>query len=227
VGAKTARRYLSALSALALLAGAVGCGSSSSSSSGEGSTATTAPARETTSPQRPSGAAANPNPANKAQSGSGAGGSGGSAKKPQPSIAAEEAAPGDHSIQEYGAEAQGSEKAAVLAAMRSFIAAMATGDYARLCAALPAANRAQMQQFAKAQHKGGGCAAVLARLLNPAAAVEAKKALGATIAKVRVGKGNAFVLFRPRGGRLSYFVMKEEGGEWRATSLGAGTPLRP
>jgi len=188
---------------------------------GEGPTAATT--QQTTTSKPPGGAASSK--AAKPKPSSGPPGSGQS--KPRPSIAEEEAAPGDHSIQNYGAEAGGEEKAAVLAAMRSFIAALASSDYARACAALPAANREQMQQFFKAQHHGGSCAAVLAKLLSPAATTEAKKALGATISKVRVGEGNAFVLFRPAGGKLSYFVMKEEGGAWKATSLAAGSPLYP
>jgi type IV pilus biogenesis protein CpaD/CtpE len=148
--------------------------------------------------------------------------------KPRPSIAAEEAAPGDHSIQEYGSEASGTAAQAVLAAMHSFFEAMANSDYAKVCAGLTASNRQQLAQFAKQSLKApSGCAVSLSSLLNRGAAAEAKKAAAVTIGKVRIKANTAFVLFRPPAGVLSYFVMKEEGGAWKAISLAPGTPLDP
>jgi hypothetical protein len=159
--------------------------------------------------------------------GTAAGGSPGSTQA-RPSIAAEEEHGGDHSIQNYGSEAEGDEKAEVTAAMLAFFRAMAAPDYAKLCAGLTSSNRAQLQQFSKLKHEGSSsCASLLPTLLTPSSSAEAKKAAAATIAKVRVGEGNAFVLFRPPGGKLSYFVMKEEDGAWRATSLAPGAPLHP
>jgi hypothetical protein len=145
-----------------------------------------------------------------------------------PSIAEEEAQAGDHSIQSYGTEAKGSEAEAVVAAMRSFFRAMAAPDYANACAGLTSSNREQLAQFAKIKKEPAkGCASQLATVLVPGASPAAKKAAVAKISRVRIGGGNAFILFRPAGGQLSYFVMKEEGGQWKATSLTAGTPLHP
>jgi hypothetical protein len=148
--------------------------------------------------------------------------------KPQPSIAEEEAEPGDHSVQEYGTEAEGTEAEEVVAAMRAFFAALAAAHYDKLCTTIAGSTRAQLEQFSQAAAKvTRRCPALLAKLLAPAAAAEARKAAKATISKVRIGEGNAFVLFRPPGGKLSYFVMKEEDGTWKATGLSAGTPLVP
>jgi hypothetical protein len=203
------------------VAGAVGCGGGSDSSSSNATAAQEATA--TTKPSaKGSGASAQAKPAAKGQ-GSAAGGKG----KPKPSIAQEEKAPGDHSIQEYGVEAAGSEKEDVLAAMHSFLVAMAAGQEVKVCAGLGASVRVQLGQLAKAQGKGGSCTVILARLLNPAVSAEASRAVNGTIGRVRVGGGNALVLFRPQGGKLSYFVMKEEGGAWKATSMGAGAQLSP
>jgi hypothetical protein len=136
-----------------------------------------------------------------------------------------ESSPGA-SIKEYGAAASGTTKATVAAAAHSFFAAMATGDYARLCADLAAANRQQLRAFLKAQVRSAGCAAVLKTLLTTAAG-EARRAASAGITAVRIKGTTAFVLFRPKGGVPSYFVMKEEGGSWKATSLGPGAPIDP
>ena len=148
--------------------------------------------------------------------------------KHSPSIASEESQAADHSIQNYGSEASGGEKEAVIEAMRSFLRALAGPNYAEVCAGLTAANRRQLAQFAKIKKEPAkGCASLLPTVLVPGASAEAKKAAAGAISRVRIGGGNAFVLFRPAGGKLSYFVMKEEGGQWKSTSLAAGTPLNP
>ena len=199
----------------------VGCGSGSAGTK----TASTTASREASAPARPAAGASGGKHAGKGQGGqSKAGGSAAGS----PSIAAEEAAPGDHSIQEYGAEAEGGEREALLAAMHSFFRAIAASDYSRVCSGLLGANREQLQQFSKLQGGAGAdCAQSLAKLLTPTAAGEAKKAAAATIGRVRVKGDIAFVLFRPPGATLSYFAMKREGGAWKAISLAPGTPLNP
>jgi hypothetical protein len=141
-----------------------------------------------------------------------------------PSAAGGESSPGA-SIEEYGAAADPGTKATVAAAAHSFFAAMAEGDYARLCADLAAANQQQLRTFLKGQVRSTGCAGVLKTLVTATAAHEARKAAAAPITSVRVKGTNAFVLFRPKGGVPSYFVMKEEGGSWKASSLGPGAPI--
>ena len=135
-----------------------------------------------------------------------------------------ESSPGA-SLKEYGAAAGPATKATVAAAAHSFFAAMARGDYARLCADLAATNHQRLRAFLKGRLRSTGCAAVLKTLLTTAAAGEARKAASAAITAVRIKGTTAFVLFRPKGGVPSYFVMKEEGGSWKATSLGPGAPI--
>lgn len=130
-------------------------------------------------------------------------------------------------IKEYGAAAGATTKATVAAAAHSFFAAMARGDYARLCGDLSDANLQQLRAFLKGRVRSTGCAAVVKTLLNTTAAGEARKAASAPITAVRIKGATAFVLFRPKGGVPSYFVMKEEGGSWKATSLGPGAPIEP
>ena len=145
------------------------------------------------------------------------------------SIRKEENQAVDQSIQNYGAEAAGDERASVIAAMRSFFGALAASDYAQICTGLSSSNREQLQQYRRLAEAGSGdCAAVLEKLFGSAAgAAEARKAARATVSRVRVGDGSAFVLFRPAGGKLNYFVMQDEDGAWKATSISAGTPLVP
>jgi hypothetical protein len=135
-------------------------------------------------------------------------------------------AAGDSSIEEFGAAAAGSEKAAVTVAVGRFLGAMADQDYADMCAELAVANREQLQAFS--QGKGaGGCAAALKTLLNPAVAKEARLAAAAPVTSVRIKGDSAFALFTPQGGSPSYLVVKREGDSWKSISVTPGTPLAP
>jgi hypothetical protein len=136
-----------------------------------------------------------------------------------------ESSPGA-SITGYGAAAEGSGKVAVTAAAHSFFTAMATRDYAGLCSDLAAANRRQLRVLLKGQ-ASGGCPSILKTLLDPAAATEAQKAAEAPVTSVRIKGDTAFAIFTPKGGVPSYFVMKEEGGGWKAVGLAPGTPVDP
>lgn len=132
----------------------------------------------------------------------------------------------DNSIQEFGEEKSGEEKSAVTDAMFAFFRAMAASDYPAICNGLTKANVEQLETFLKLKDKQGSCETVLEEILT-AQGSEAKKAANGVVYQVREEDGNAFVLFVPEGGVASYFVMKDEDGTWKATSVTTGTPLRP
>jgi hypothetical protein len=214
------RRPLTALGLAACLALAVaGCGSSSSSSST--STSETAPAgQSTTSTSSTAGGQSNTQGAGSEQGESESGGSGSGTGSSTESG-------GDNSIQTYGSEAAGTEKTALTTAAHSFFVALAAADYAKICSAIAASNRQELEAFLKSKHQQGGCPAVLKTLIPPSQDSEAQKAAHATFTSVRIKGDTAFVLFTPKGASRSYFVMKREGGAWKAISLAPGTPLNP
>jgi hypothetical protein len=141
--------------------------------------------------------------------------------KPSSAATGKKAEAGDRSIQGYGAEAAVSERGRILGAMHSFLLAMASRNYPGVCADLAASDREQLARL----QPGAGCAATSADLVDPGIVAAAKSALAATIKKVRIGGGDAFVLLRPAGGTLNYIVLKHEGASWKAISLAPGTPL--
>lgn len=170
-----------------------GCGSSSSSSTASGTTSTPASKKAAPAPS-------------------------GSAESAQP----KEPASGDQSIQQFGGAANAGDKSAVEGAVHGFLTAMATQDYAGICASLSKSNRKQLASFGS-----GSCEGALEKLLNPGVAKEAVLAAAAPITSVRVKGGTAFVLFTPRGGSKSYLAMKREGGAWKSIAVTPGTPLAP
>jgi hypothetical protein len=128
---------------------------------------------------------------------------------------------GDNSIQTYGSEVNGAEKAAAIAAMRSFTNAIANRDFATVCAGLSSKIRGGLTQANR------DCPQMLETLviIPPS---EAHASASGTVAQVRIGGGNAFVLFRPVGSsELDYFVMRMEDGKWKSLGLTVGTPLSP
>jgi hypothetical protein len=136
-------------------------------------------------------------------------------------LGADTAKNGDNSIESYGTEAEGPERAAVLAAMRSFDLAVASRDYGGVCAGLAGKIRGGLAESNKS------CPQLLETLMIIPPA-EAQNAANGSVTEVRVGGGNAFVLFRPAGGsEVKYFVMTLEGGGWKSLGLTVGTPLDP
>lgn len=191
-----------------------GCGSSSSSTSSSTEPTATATSSETTTPgatTTPSGTQSTP-------------AEGGSSTSTTPSGTS--ASP-DNSIQTYGSAASGSEKAAVLSATHSFFHALAATNYASVCSQLASSNRKELQQYLKLGHsKAHSCATLLPTLLRNIGP-SANKAAKGTFTAVRIQGPRAFVLFRPKGGPPSYFLMLKEGGTWKPTSLAPGVPLNP
>jgi hypothetical protein len=196
----------------------VGCGGSNSGSS---TSSTGASARSTTKASKlsPEGSAKS------APQGSEQEGQGGAAEtsKKEGHVVFENPG-GDNSIQTYGSEAKAAEKDEIVTAMRSHLRAIAARDSGKVCADLNSSTRAQIKQLRALEGKGGGCTYVVSKILVHVSS-EAKQAAAGKVVAVRVGKGNAFVLFRPRGGVPSYFLMSEEEGVWKANSINAGTPL--
>ena len=132
-------------------------------------------------------------------------------------------------ILDFGSPASGAEKVGASTAARSFFVALASHDYAKLCAGLGTANREQLQGFLKLKHfQGKACTGVLKRLLvSPQITATARKAAHATVTSVRVKGATAFVIYRPAGGPRSFFVMKRQKGVWKAIGLAPGLPLSP
>jgi hypothetical protein len=223
-------RPLAIIGVLACLALGIlvsGCGSdstsTSSSTSGAGSTSTST--RSTSSHGGGGSSRSNGKSQSSNGGGSGGGSGGGATNANGAPLGSSTAKKGDNSIQTFGSPAGDADKAAVVAAMRNFLREVVTGQYTRICSGLSAKNRQAFEQFGKL--KKLGCAGVLARIL-PREAASARKALNGTVTHVRIGGGDAFVLFRPAGGGpVNYLVMRLDKGVWKPLSISTGTPLIP
>jgi hypothetical protein len=154
----------------------------------------------------------------------GSGGGGGNARIDPAEFKAPKG--GDNSIQTFGEEVEGDEKDAVVSAMRSFLHALAASEYQKVCDGLTSANIKQLELYLKLKKEQGDCPAVLSKILI-GGTDEARRAANGAIYQVRIEGENAFVLFTPEGGTASYFVMKNEDGAWKSTTVSTGTPFDP
>jgi hypothetical protein len=128
---------------------------------------------------------------------------------------------GEESVEEFGSEASGSERDAILGAEQGYLAALAGKDFASACSYLSGQARRSLSQLLTPAAKGKGCAATLPALLSSSAPATASQQAGGKITKVRVQGDRAFVLFGAPGAKLYVFTLGREGGEWKATTIAA------
>jgi hypothetical protein len=81
----------------------------------------------------------------------------------------------------------------------------------------------------KAQKSAGelSCPEFLGKLIQSPEKAKANRILNGVVTNVRIGDDNAFLLVKPKGEKVSYFVFSREGDAWKPTSVALGTPLLP
>jgi hypothetical protein len=124
---------------------------------------------------------------------------------------------GEGSIEGFGKEASGAERAAALAVFHGYLEALAKRDPAAACSYLSANVRSSLGQLAGRQSGVTACAAILPKLLVPASARIASEEVAGTIKRIRVQGNSAFVVFHAPGARLYDLPMSREGGDWKVT----------
>lgn len=128
---------------------------------------------------------------------------------------------GEASIEDFGEEAEGSERAAILDAFSAYLNALAGKEYAAACSYLAASVHSSLRQFVPAPLKAKGCPALLPRLLAPTAPAIAREQAEGKIAKVRIDADRAFVVFHAPGAKLYQLPMAREDGGWKSTLVAA------
>lgn len=126
-------------------------------------------------------------------------------------------------IEEFGTEAGGAERKAMLAVFRGYLDAVAAGDYPAACSQLASGIRKLLGRVgSSAGSKPPSCARALARIAKTALDDAAQKADGKIVA-VRVEDDGGYVIFRAPGADLYSMRVTREGGEWRAGAVAAAT----
>jgi hypothetical protein len=124
---------------------------------------------------------------------------------------------GEKSIEEFGSEAAGPDRAAILSTFHAYLEAVAARDYPGACRHLAVAVRRSLERFLA--KKGVGCAQSLPALLAPGAAAISRQQANGHVTKVRAQGDRAFLVFHAPGARLYQLTMIREGGAWKAATL--------
>jgi hypothetical protein len=128
---------------------------------------------------------------------------------------------GEASIEEFGSEASGSDREAILAVFTDYMNAIAGKDYGTACSYLATNVQEGLEQLAGGASKGEGCTAILPKLLAPTAPQIAREQANGTITKVRVEGDRAFIVFKAPGAKLYQLTMVREDGEWKTATVAA------
>jgi hypothetical protein len=133
---------------------------------------------------------------------------------------------GDNSVQEFGQEADASERDEAATALHNFLDARAVEDWENACSLLAQEVRESLEELAAqgGQAEGTSCAGLLAKLTNRAALPALRsEAAQADVGSLRIERDRAFILYRV-GDTVFTVPMAKEDGSWKVASL-AGTPL--
>lgn len=134
---------------------------------------------------------------------------------------------GDNSVQNFGDEADESERDQAAAAVHSFLDARANQDWNEACSYLATPVVEQLESAAEKseQFKDKGCGPILEALASQAdPKLYRKEAAQANVGSLRIEDERAFVIFRGLEGTVYTIPMVDEDGEWRLGSI-APTPL--
>jgi hypothetical protein len=125
-------------------------------------------------------------------------------------------------IEEFGSEAKGAERQAMIDAYRAYLRALAAKDFSAACADLSTPFRKLFSRFSSAAHggSGGGCVGAMKRVAENTRTESGKKADG-TVKKVRVEDDHGYVIFHAPGADLYQMRVAREAGEWKAGALAA------
>jgi hypothetical protein len=127
---------------------------------------------------------------------------------------------GEKQVEEFGSEAEGSEKGAVLAAERGYLSAMADEDYETACSLLSKSVSASLQDLVESGRQIE-CEQILPHLISPSAAKVSAQQADGEVVRVRVHGERAIVVFRAPGARLWAMPLSRQGDAWKVTALGA------
>jgi hypothetical protein len=129
---------------------------------------------------------------------------------------------GDNSIQDFGDEADETEREAASVVVLAFMQARTAGDWEAVCLQLSSAALAQIDQLAdrSVQLRGKDCAELLETLVGNAPAAARANTIRGGIDSLRFDGESGFALYHGTDGRDYYLPLVKEGESWRVGALG-------
>ena len=126
---------------------------------------------------------------------------------------------GEAGIEDFGEEASGSDREAILTSFEAYLGALAEKDYAVACPYVSVYILRSLEQLIPRASRPEDCPSTLPTLLAPAAAKIARQQADGKITKVRVEGDRAYVVFEAPGAVLYQMTMVHEDGRWKVNSV--------
>jgi hypothetical protein len=127
---------------------------------------------------------------------------------------------GDNSIQTWGVEASGDERARLSGFVQGYLDARARGEWARACARLAPEQRRTFARLIRGERGNPACAEAMGKLAAqvPAGAF-IRESKVADVLSLRIGGGRAFLIYVRPGGKVYATALTREGGAWKVVSV--------
>lgn len=133
----------------------------------------------------------------------------------------------DNSVQDFGEEAEDTEREEAAVALHAFFEAQAAYDLETECAFLAKSMRESFRQMAAsggAETESDSCPAILKAMTLKLSPEAAKELTQIDVGSLRTEGDRAFLLYKGADGSVYAMVMENEDGAWKVGSI-AGTPL--
>lgn len=128
---------------------------------------------------------------------------------------------GDNSIQEYGDEGSGSERAAAAGALHTYLDARAAGAWGAACGALSTEVAEELvRQLSGAPGGEEACPKVLASFNAGVSSAALREAAEADVGALRSQGASGFLLFKGGSGEPLFIPVHREDGHWKVAAVG-------
>jgi hypothetical protein len=131
---------------------------------------------------------------------------------------------GDNSIQDFGEEADESERDQAAVALQGYLGARAAEDWPTACSYLPSAGRRNLEQLAAKSGKFTGCPQIIAALSGGQSEEMKATLLAIDVGSFRLEGDRAYILYHGAEEADYFMPMVKEDGEWKVGGL-APSPL--
>lgn len=127
---------------------------------------------------------------------------------------------GDNSIQSYGVESGGSERAEAAAVLSSYLGALLAGEWSRACSELVAETKQALEQLAgQAERKKVDCPTAVAALISEVPRGPLRTLGEIHVLSMRVQGDRGFLIYEDGSGKPSESAMLREDGRWKVRAL--------
>jgi hypothetical protein len=137
---------------------------------------------------------------------------------------------GDNSIQTFGVESDGDERAEAAGVLKTYLAAELKGEWARACSLLAVETREDLERLwvqAAGTNRGPPCQRAMAGFLHGVPKSQIRILGTLHVLSMRIEGDRGFIIYHSGNGTPSESPMQKEDGRWKVRTLVAKVLLTP